>query len=313
MNRFGSIILALAAAALLVPIAAEAQQDSRYTRDANRYLALALTRQDEAQRRQMYEQAMGPLREGLQREPDNAQLYLLLGQAETGLGNYAEAAAAFRRAVELHPPYEEEVDEQREESWATAAQRGIDHIGEGQYEEALRHFEGADLFSQSRPEAVYYLGNLYLHFQRWDDSHAAYTRAIQIIDNAPADTPEELRESWVELRSTAREHLGLVITQRGAMAFEAEDYVTALESFQESVDVAPHSRDNWLNVVTVQFHLLARNLETSPGYSEGTKKYILGKKKDGSDFERTPGDAYRRHIYSGLIRVANAAGRRDTP
>jgi type IV pilus assembly protein PilW len=72
-------------------------------------------------------------------------------------------------------------------------------------------------------------------------------------------------------------------------------------------------RDNWTNVVTVEFHLLARNLEISPGYSEGTKKYILGKKKDGTNFERTPGDGYRRHVYSGLVRVANAAGRRDTP
>jgi type IV pilus assembly protein PilW len=71
--------------------------------------------------------------------------------------------------------------------------------------------------------------------------------------------------------------------------------------------------DNWMNVVTVQFHLLARNLETSPGYSEGIKKYILGKKADGNNFEVTPGDAYRRHVYSGLVRVANAAGRRDTP
>jgi type IV pilus assembly protein PilW len=72
-------------------------------------------------------------------------------------------------------------------------------------------------------------------------------------------------------------------------------------------------RDNWMNVVTVQFHVLARNLETSPGYSEGTKKYVLGKKADGTNFEVTPGDAYRRHVYSGLVRVANPAGRRDTP
>lgn len=72
-------------------------------------------------------------------------------------------------------------------------------------------------------------------------------------------------------------------------------------------------RDNWMNVVTVQFHILARNLETSPGYSEGTKKYILGKKADATNFEVTPGDAYRRHVYSGLVRVANPAGRRDTP
>lgn len=72
-------------------------------------------------------------------------------------------------------------------------------------------------------------------------------------------------------------------------------------------------RDNWMNAVTVQFHLLARNLETSPSYSEGTKKYILGTKADGTDFEVTPADSYRRHVYSGLVRVANPAGRRDTP
>jgi type IV pilus assembly protein PilW len=70
--------------------------------------------------------------------------------------------------------------------------------------------------------------------------------------------------------------------------------------------------DNWMNVVTVQFHLLARNLETSPGFTD-TKKYVLGKDAAGNDIERTPGGAFRRHVYSGLVRVANAAGRRDTP
>jgi type IV pilus assembly protein PilW len=70
--------------------------------------------------------------------------------------------------------------------------------------------------------------------------------------------------------------------------------------------------NNWMNVVTVQFHLLARNLDTSPGFTD-TKKYVLGKNAAGADIERTPGGAYRRHVYSGLVRVANPAGRRDTP
>lgn len=69
---------------------------------------------------------------------------------------------------------------------------------------------------------------------------------------------------------------------------------------------------NWMNVVTVQFHLLARNLEPSLGYTD-TKRYILGTDAAGADIERTPGGAYRRHVYSGLVRVANAAGRRDAP
>jgi type IV pilus assembly protein PilW len=69
---------------------------------------------------------------------------------------------------------------------------------------------------------------------------------------------------------------------------------------------------NWMNVVTVQFHVLARNLETSPSFTD-SKKYVLGKDAAGNDIERTPGGAYRRHVYSGLVRVANPAGRRDTP
>jgi type IV pilus assembly protein PilW len=67
-----------------------------------------------------------------------------------------------------------------------------------------------------------------------------------------------------------------------------------------------------LNVVTVQFHLLARNLEVSPGFTD-SKRYILGQDAAGNDIERTPSDGFRRHVYSGLVRVANAAGRRDTP
>jgi type IV pilus assembly protein PilW len=68
----------------------------------------------------------------------------------------------------------------------------------------------------------------------------------------------------------------------------------------------------WSRVVTVQFHLLARNIDTSPNYTDA-KTYHLGNKADGSEFRVTPGGAYRRHIYTGLVRVANPAGRRDAP
>lgn len=71
-------------------------------------------------------------------------------------------------------------------------------------------------------------------------------------------------------------------------------------------------RDNWQRVVTVQFHLLARNLDTSPNYTD-TKKYVLGTDAAGNPIERTPGGAYRRHVYSGLVRVANPAARREKP
>lgn len=70
--------------------------------------------------------------------------------------------------------------------------------------------------------------------------------------------------------------------------------------------------NNWMNVVTVRFHVLARNLENSPGYVD-TKTYALGADASGNPLTLSPGGAYRRHVYSSLVRVANAAGKRDTP
>ena len=70
--------------------------------------------------------------------------------------------------------------------------------------------------------------------------------------------------------------------------------------------------NNWMNVVTARFHLLARNLDPSPGYVDG-KTYELGKDENGNAVSVTPGGPYRRHVYSALVRIANAAGYRETP
>jgi len=70
--------------------------------------------------------------------------------------------------------------------------------------------------------------------------------------------------------------------------------------------------NNWMNVVTARFHVLARNLDPSPGYTDG-KTYELGRDENGNTVSVTPGGAYRRHVYSALVRIANAAGRRETP
>jgi type IV pilus assembly protein PilW len=65
--------------------------------------------------------------------------------------------------------------------------------------------------------------------------------------------------------------------------------------------------NNWSNVVTARIYLLARNIEPSPGYTD-TKSYTLGGQAIAA-----ANDAYRRHVYNGLIRIANTAGRRETP
>jgi len=70
---------------------------------------------------------------------------------------------------------------------------------------------------------------------------------------------------------------------------------------------------NWKNVLTAQFYILARNIDASPGYTDD-KTYSLGRDAAGNPVTvAPPGDGYRRHIYTGTVRIANAAGRRETP
>jgi type IV pilus assembly protein PilW len=67
---------------------------------------------------------------------------------------------------------------------------------------------------------------------------------------------------------------------------------------------------NWSNVVSVRLNMLARNLETSAGYSE-SKIYTLGNNSDGSANTVTAGsDGYKRHVFQSLVGLPNPAGRR---
>jgi len=70
--------------------------------------------------------------------------------------------------------------------------------------------------------------------------------------------------------------------------------------------------NNWANIVTVRLYVLARNIDPSPNYVDA-KTYSLGLNTLGGTITKTYGDAYRRHVYSGLVRIVNAAERRDTP
>ena len=74
----------------------------------------------------------------------------------------------------------------------------------------------------------------------------------------------------------------------------------------------PGTIARWANVVTVQFYILARNIDTSPNYTD-TKTYSLGKDASGAAITVAGSGGYRRHVYSGLVRIMNPASRRDTP
>jgi type IV pilus assembly protein PilW len=68
----------------------------------------------------------------------------------------------------------------------------------------------------------------------------------------------------------------------------------------------------WANVVTARINLLARNIDATPNYIDG-KTYSLGRDAANAEILVTPGGPYRRHAYTGMVRIVNAAERRDVP
>ena len=66
------------------------------------------------------------------------------------------------------------------------------------------------------------------------------------------------------------------------------------------------------SITTARVTVLARNLEASAGYAD-TKTYNVGRDNTGLETTVTPGGPYRRHVYSGMVRIVNVAERREKP
>ncbi|SEB14199.1 PilW family protein [Variovorax sp. YR216] len=66
---------------------------------------------------------------------------------------------------------------------------------------------------------------------------------------------------------------------------------------------------NWGNVMSVRVHVLARNTESSPGWKD-TRTYNMGLAFPTlGPFK----DQIKRHVYSTVVRLNNAAGQREIP
>lgn len=74
------------------------------------------------------------------------------------------------------------------------------------------------------------------------------------------------------------------------------------------VSCAPCTLVQLANIVAVKIHVLARNLEATPGYTD-SKSYQLG----ASAAIAAANDGFKRHVYSTTVRLVNPSGRRETP
>lgn len=70
----------------------------------------------------------------------------------------------------------------------------------------------------------------------------------------------------------------------------------------------PASTDEWQDVVMLRLHLLARSPEPSTGYADN-KSYDMGL----SGSIDSPGDSYKRHVFTVAVRAVNRSSRREEP
>lgn len=75
------------------------------------------------------------------------------------------------------------------------------------------------------------------------------------------------------------------------------------------VSTPPTTLPDMGNIVAVKIHVLARNLEATPGYTD-SKAYKLG----ATSYTVPTADAgFKRHVFSTTVRLVNPSGRREVP
>lgn len=70
----------------------------------------------------------------------------------------------------------------------------------------------------------------------------------------------------------------------------------------------PGAAAAWHEVTTLKVHVLARNTQPSGGFNDA-RTYVLGSAGGTDDTYGPYNDAYKRHVYTSVIRLNNVAGR----
>ncbi len=251
MFRLTGRALALIALAVL-PAAAFAQKeppDTKQTKDAQKFLGLAMMRQKPEDKKPLFEQALKPLQEGMAKNPENAKVWLMAGQVYVGLGDFMGADSAFKKAEALYPGYAEDISSEREVAWVEAFNAGIAAMDGKSPDDAIAKLELAELMYPHRPEAKMNLGALYASKNEPDKAISVFEKAIASANGPLKEKlkPEDVA-NWKRYADMANLNIAQIIGARGVEEFTAEKHDQAIVSFTKASEINPHSRDYLYNL-----------------------------------------------------------------
>lgn len=203
-------------------------QQTEYSNTAQLFIVQAEGAEGEAAEA-LYQQALDQALLGIEADSTNAQHYYLAGVSYAGVGDIAEADAAFTRALELYPDYAADIEIAREQAWARSFNEAVNVYNAGNVDEAISGWEDANRIYDNRAEAYLNLAAVYTQQGDYEGAADNYQEAIAALDRTPARelAPEEV-EARAESKRTAMANLGqlLISTEQYAEAEAAyRDYL----------------------------------------------------------------------------------------
>lgn len=229
-------ILMLAAATPALALQGQPPRHNSYSERAEQRLALA-TLQTGEMAESSYKEALAAALESIMVDPNNANGWLIAGQASVGLRDYVAADTLLERAQQLYPGFADEVERAREVAWAGAYNRGVEAYNENRIEDAIAEFKEADRITRVYPDQLMVLGFLYQQLNRFEEAADAYFRAIEIYKRGmPANFEPERQAEWLRDRETAFLEAGRLAELLGRPQDAIEAYRGLIEAVPDHLD-----------------------------------------------------------------------------
>jgi tetratricopeptide (TPR) repeat protein len=280
--RSFSFIVALL---VLIPAAASAQKDSQYTKEAAKFVGLAMANPDRAARTNLYTQALVHLRQGQEKDAANAKVWMMSGTVLAALGQMQEADAAWKKAGELHAEYASDIADEREAAWVEAFNVGMQAMDAQNYPEAIKILENAELIFQGRPEALMNLGALYANAGDNTKAEEAFRKAAEATKGPLLEKlNDQQKAEWARFRDMATMNIAQIHGAAGVEAFQAATadpavasakFAEAATHFAKAFEINPHSRDyifNHAQAVWAQVTKIEDSLEKATGADSAAAK-----------------------------------------
>ncbi len=116
----------------------------------------------------------------------NAAAWYYLARVYLMQGDIGGVDSAFRKAQELQPQCELDIDQYRQNNWAQLANAGLETQKKGDIEGAVTLFRDADRLYVGLPHVASNLGVIFANMGGKDDSAAAYfAKALKISESSP--------------------------------------------------------------------------------------------------------------------------------